>query len=118
MRFLDGAQRLILIDAVRGPHVPGSFHEIRGDAVRLYFKEKVSMHELGIQEVMAALVVMEKPIREIIVFGVVPLSLEIGLNLTEPVAERIDETVIHVIGQLNVWEIECKKKMLNKSEHF
>ena len=111
MRFLDGAERLILIDAIHGPAQPGSFHVIRGEAVRLYFKEKVSMHELGIQEVLASLVVMEKPIEEIVVVGVVPLSLEISLDLTPLIAARIDEAVESVINQLKNWDLEYSVRL-------
>ena len=106
MRFLDGAERLILIDAIHGPE-PGSFRIIQGDDVRLYFQEKVSLHEMGIQEVLASLVVMEKPIAEIVVIGVVPVSLDIGLDLTPLVASRIDEAVTSVIRQLHDWGLEC-----------
>ena len=106
MRFLDGAERLILIDAIHGPE-PGSFRIIQGDDVRLYFQEKVSLHEMGIQEVLASLVVMEKPIAEIVVIGVVPQSLEIGLDLTPLVASRIDEATDSVIRQLHDWGLEC-----------
>ena len=106
MRFLDGAERLILIDAIHGTE-PGSFRIIQGDDVRLYFQEKVSLHEMGIQEVLASLVVMEKPIAEIVVIGVVPVSLDIGLDLTPLVASRIDEAVTSVIRQLHDWGLEC-----------
>lgn len=106
MRFLDGADRLILIDAIHGSE-PGSFRIIQGDDVRLYFQEKVSLHEMGIQEVLASLVVMEKPISEIVVIGVVPQSLDIGLDLTPLVASRIDEAVTSVIRQLHDWGLEC-----------
>ena len=106
MRFLDGAERLILIDAIHGTE-PGSFRIIQGDDVRLYFQEKVSLHEMGIQEVLASLVVMEKPIAEIVVIGVVPQSLEISLDLTPLVASRIDEATDSVIRQLHDWGLEC-----------
>jgi len=108
MRFLEGVQRLILIDAVHVQNAePGSFHELRGDSVRLYFRRKVSLHELGIQEVLASLEVMEKPIREIVVFGVEPVSLEIGLDLTAPVAARVDEAAEKVVMQLAAWNVPC-----------
>ena len=106
MRFLDGAERLILIDAIHGSE-PGSFRIIQGADVRLYFQEKVSLHEMGIQEVLASLVVMEKPIAEIVVIGVVPQSLEISLDLTPLVASRIDEATDSVIRQLHDWGLEC-----------
>ena len=109
MRFLDGAERLILIDAIHGSE-PGSFRIIQGDDVRLYFQEKVSVHEMGIQEVLASLVVMEKPIAEIVVIGVVPQSLEISLDLTPLVASRIDEATDSVIRQLHDWGLECSAR--------
>ena len=109
MRFLDGAERLILIDAIHGSE-PGSFRIIQGDDVRLYFQEKVSLHEMGIQEVLASLVVMEKPIAEIVVIGVVPQSLEISLDLTPLVASRIDEATDSVIRQLHDWGFECSAR--------
>ena len=109
MRFLDGAERLILIDAIHGSE-PGSFRIIQGDDVRLYFQEKVSLHEMGIQEVLASLVVMEKPIAEIVVIGVVPQSLEISLDLTPLVASRIDEATDSVIRQLHDWGLECSAR--------
>lgn len=106
LRFLEGVQRLILIDAVHGSSAsPGSFHELRGDAVRVYFQEKVSMHELGIQEVLASLEIMGKPVQEIVVFGVQPLSMEIGLDLTEMIAVCVDEAVEKIILQLMSWQI-------------
>ena len=109
MRFLDGAERLILIDAIHGSE-PGSFRIIQGDDVRLYFQEKVSLHEMGIQEVLASLVVMEKPIAEIVVIGVVPQSLEISLDLTPLVASRIDEATDSVIRHLHDWGLECSAR--------
>ena len=118
MRFLEGARRLILIDAVSGAGAePGHFHELRGEAVCLYFRKKVSMHELGIQEVLASLEVMGKPIGEIVVFGVQPGSLEIGLDLTEPVARRLEEAVGKVICQLKNWDIEIEGIIGNEREN-
>lgn len=106
MRFLEGAKRLILLDAIRGTE-PGTFQEIRGEAVRLYFQEKTSLHEMGIQEVLASLVILERPIEEIVVIGVVPLSLDISLDLTPLVAAHLDEAVDSVIRQLQNWDLEC-----------
>lgn len=111
LRFLEEADRLILVDAVHGDAEPGSFHEIRGDSVKLYFREKVSMHEMGIQEVLASLEVMGKQIGEIVVLGVQPASLEIGLDLTPLVAARVDEAVEKVIQQLKLWNIICTNTM-------
>lgn len=82
LKFLLGTDNLILVDAVAGELPPGSIYQFQNDEVRAYFKEKVSMHELGIQDVLAVMDVMEKPAKEIRIVGVQPLTVDVGLEMT------------------------------------
>lgn len=109
LRFLVGTDKLILVDAINGHLPPGSFYHFNHDEVKAYFKDKVSMHELGIQDVLAVLEVLEKPARDIKILGVQPLALDIGLELTPLVAETVDHVVGAVLGVLEEWQVEVKK---------
>ncbi|MBP1765835.1 MAG: hydrogenase expression/formation protein [Firmicutes bacterium] len=51
MRFLLGTDKLIIIDAIDGSLPPGSIYEFEKENVKKYFREKVSVHDLGIQDV-------------------------------------------------------------------
>lgn len=106
MRFLHGTDKLILLDAVSGHLPPGGVYEMRNEQVKAYFKEKVSMHELGIQDVLAALEVLERPIDEIVIFGIQPSELDIGLELSPLIAPRVPEVVDKVIAELQSWKVE------------
>jgi hydrogenase maturation protease len=106
LRFLVGTDNLILIDAVSGQLPPGSFYRFRNDEVKAYFKEKVSMHELGIQDVLAIMEVLEKPAKEIMIMGVQPFAIDIGLELTPIVAETMDNVVKEILQVLKDWQVE------------
>jgi hydrogenase maturation protease len=106
LRFLVGTDRLILVDAVNGNLPPGSLYQFNHDEVKAYFKEKVSMHELGIQDVLAVIEVLEKPAKEIKILGVQPLTVDIGLELTPIVTVAVESIVQKVLSVLQEWQIE------------
>lgn len=110
LRFLVGTDKLILVDAVSGDLPPGSLYQFNHDEVKSYFKEKVSMHELGIQDVLAVMEVLEKPVQEIKILGVQPLTVDIGLEMTTIVAGTVDNVVVKVLRLLQEWQVEVVKK--------
>jgi len=109
LRFLVGTDKLILVDAVAGNLPPGSLYQFQNDKVKAYFKEKVSMHELGIQDVLAVMDVLEKPAKEIMILGVQPLCIEIGLEMTPTVAKTVKNIVEQVLLVLKNWQVEVEK---------
>ncbi len=109
LRFLIGTDRLLLIDAVSGGLPPGSFYQFNHDEVKAYFKEKVSMHELGIQDVLGVMEVLEKPAKEIRILGVQPLVIDIGLDMTPIVAAGVQPVVEKLLAILQEWQVEVKK---------
>jgi len=110
LRFLIGTDKLILVDAVSGELPPGALYQFNHDEVKAYFKEKVSMHELGIQDVLAVMEVLEKPAKEIRIFGVQPLTIDIGLEMTEVVTAAVDHVVEKLLLLLQEWQVEVVKK--------
>jgi len=110
LRFLIGTDKLILVDAVSGDLPPGSIYQFNHDEVKTYFKEKVSMHELGIQDVLAVMEVLEKPAKEIIILGVQPLTVDIGLEMTTIVAKTVGNVVEKLLLLLKEWQVEVVEK--------
>lgn len=106
MRFLMGTDKLILVDAIDGNLPPGSIYEFEKEAVKAYFREKVSVHDLGIQDVLAALDVLEKPLKELVVMGVQPAVIDVGLDLTPVVAQSVEPVIKKVLALLADWKVE------------
>ena len=110
LRFLIDTDKLILVDAVSGDLPPGSIYQFNHDEVKTYFKEKVSMHELGIQDVLEVIEVLEKPAKEIRILGVQPLTIDIGLEMTTIVTEAVEHVVEKVLLLLKEWQVEVVEK--------
>ncbi|WP_425060689.1 Hydrogenase 2 maturation protease [Sporomusa carbonis] len=107
LRFINGAGRLLIIDAINGGDAPGAFYQFAGDQVKAYFRHKVSMHELGIQDVLAALELLGQPVEEIVVMGVQPAVIDIGLELSDTVLPAVTTTVEAALDVLRTWGINC-----------
>lgn len=105
LRFITGTTNLLVVDAIDGGGAPGSLYRFANDEVKAYFRNKVSLHELGIKDVLAVLEVLDEPIAEVVVIGVQPQVLELGLELTPIVASMMDKTIDAVIDQLKEWQI-------------
>ena len=106
LRFLTGTQQLIVVDAIAGDGPPGTFYRLAGEEVQAYFREKVSLHELGIKDVLAVLAATGRPVAEVVVLGVQPESLDVGLELTSVVAAVVDKAVAAVVAELAAWRVE------------
>ncbi|MBP2634990.1 MAG: hybD 1 [Firmicutes bacterium] len=106
LRFIDGADRLLIIDAVNGDGQPGTCYQFSNEEVKSYFKKKVSMHELGIQDVLTALELLEKPVNDVVILGVQPAVIDVGLELSPVVQATVPPTVESVIDVLDSWGIK------------
>lgn len=106
LSYLSDTRRLIIVDAIDGTLAPGEQYEFRNEEVNAYFSEKVSMHELGIQEVIAVRRILERPIEEIVIVGVQPAVLDTGLELTPAVAAQVQPVTAKVLAQLHAWGVE------------
>jgi len=106
MRFLLGTDKVIIIDAIDGSLPPGSIYQFEKEAVKTYFREKVSVHDLGIQDVLAALDVLEKPLKDLVVMGVQPAVIDVGLELTPVVAQSVEPVITKVLALLADWKVE------------
>ncbi len=107
--FMEGFERLLLVDAVLGGSSPGSFYRFEGEEVKAYFRNKVSAHELGIQEVLALAQMLGKAPKEIVLLGMEPESLDISLELSDTVKSRLDELILAVLRELERWGVSYER---------
>lgn len=108
VRFIADSAYLLILDAINGSSIPGTLYRFAGDQVTAYFQNKVSLHELGVKDVLATLQLLDKPVEEVVIIGVEPASLELGLELTPIVAAVLDSAVEAAVEQLKLWQVEVK----------
>ena len=87
--FVTGTRRLLIIDSIDGGVEPGTTFHLRGDEIAAHFAQKISAHEVGIQDVLTMLELSGKKIPHVELIGAQPFSLEAGVELTPQMSELV-----------------------------
>jgi hydrogenase maturation protease len=97
---LSGADHIIMIDAVRSGKAPASIVRLADEQIPVFFRTKLSPHQIGLSDVLATLELMGEQPGGITVIGVEPVSLETGMALTPQVEARLPEVVEMIVAEL------------------
>lgn len=97
---LEGAGHLIVVDAVRAGQPPASIVRLEGEQVPAYFKTKLSPHQVGLCDVLAALAFKGSAPRRVVLIGVQPVTMAVGLELSPEVEARLGDVVSFVVAEL------------------
>ena len=93
-------EHLIIVDAVRTGDAPGTVVRLGSDEVPAFFRSKISPHQLGLSDLLAALELMEQSPKALTLIGVVPVRMGTGLGLSRPIAAKLDELVEMTVAEL------------------
>jgi len=106
---LEGISRLIIVDAVAAGEPPGTVTRISGDRVPSYISLKMSPHEIGMPDMLMAAKLRDLYPDEVLVLGVQPQTLDVGIELSPVVADQVDVLVEAILDQLEAWGIDVKR---------
>ena len=107
---LEGLDLLIVLDAVRAGNAPGALVHLSGDEVPVFFRARLSPHQIGLAEVLATLDLLGRAPRATVVLGVEPASLATQLGLTEAVAARVPELVQATVRELAAYGLAVQAR--------
>ncbi len=97
---LSNADHIIIVDAVRSGKTPASIIRLADEQVPVFFKTKLSPHQIGLSDVLATLEFIGEQPGGVTVIGVEPVSLETGMALTPQVEARLPELTDLVATEL------------------
>ncbi len=112
--FIEDAELLLVLDAISGGGPPGTFYKFKGEEVRKYFRNKVSMHEIGFQEVLGLLELKGNKLKEIVVMGLEPKVIDMGTELSPEVMNNMEKLLDEALSQLREWGVEVLEKTLRR----
>lgn len=106
---VEDAEYLIIVDAVNAGKQPGELITLRNREIPKYYGVKMSVHQVGFQEVLFAADLRGKLPKEMVLFGIQPASLELGLELSETVKENLPQLIKEVVEQVEMWSGSIEK---------
>lgn len=100
--YLEGIQRLIIVDAVELAQSAGTTVCLKGDDVPVALETKLSPHQMGMKDLLAVARLMGQLPGEIILIGVQPDCLEMGTELSPAV-----EAALPLLESMVLKEVFC-----------
>jgi hydrogenase maturation protease len=104
--MLEGVRKLLIIDAIDMGAAPGALFRLEGDEVPRAFASKLSVHQMGVQDLLAVAELQGHVPEELVVWGVQPGSIEMEMRLTPAVAAAMAPLLDGVVGELTGWGVE------------
>ncbi|MDB1122373.1 HyaD/HybD family hydrogenase maturation endopeptidase [Vibrio algarum] len=110
LEFIADREHIIIIDAVLTGDKPGTVVNLRDDEVPALFHNKVSPHQLGISDLLGALKLTGESPKNIFLVGVVPKTVEPGLEMSDTVKSQIGLMKKQVIDYLSNIGVQLETK--------
>ncbi|MBW7903060.1 MAG: HyaD/HybD family hydrogenase maturation endopeptidase [Rhodocyclaceae bacterium] len=110
LESLEDLDKLIVVDCVRVGQPPATVIRRVDDEVPAFFRTKISPHQIGVSDVLAALQLRERFPKRLTLIGIQPQSLDTGVELTPEVAATIPAVLAAVVEELRRAGVEVAEK--------
>ena len=90
---LENLDALIVVDCVRCGRPPATPVLLKGDDVPVFFRTKLSPHQVGLSDVLASLEFTGRAPQRTSIVGMQPVSMALGMELSPEIAARLPEMV-------------------------
>jgi hydrogenase maturation protease len=108
--MLENVSHLILVDAVETGEKPGTMVRLAGEELPIALETKLSPHQMGLKDLLAVSELMGHSPGEMVLIGVQPGSIEMGVDMTADVDAILDEMISKVLSELEKYGVyfECR----------
>lgn len=97
--YLESADAVILVDAIRADAAPGEILRLEGDDVAPAVATRLSVHQIGVVDLLDGARWLDRLPKTLVLAGVVPQSMELGVRLSDPVQRSLDALIARVVDE-------------------
>lgn len=102
---IDEREQVLIVDAVDFDLKPGSMIKLQNDEINAQLQDKMSLHHLGLTDVLSAAKLLDIQPREICLIGIQPHAMEVEVGLSPVITARFEEVLDGVVRQLVQWGV-------------
>ena len=103
---LEKADYLIIVDAIKAGHKPGTLLIEKLENLPQDTLEKISLHEISFPDLLRILELKGKKFEKIILAGLEPKTLDVGTELSQEVKEGLPLLKEKILSILREWGIK------------
>ena len=108
--YLYGASRLLILDALQMGGPPGGLARLADDEIPSALVLKLSIHQVGLQELLAASRFQGTLPETVTLLGLEPVAIEWGLEFSPPVSAGLETLVQAAVQELRVWGLAVERR--------
>ena len=97
--YLENADAVILVDAVRADGGPGTLVRLTGDDVAPAVATRLSPHQVGVADLLDGARWLGRYPNRVVLLGLVPASMELSVGLSPRVRASLPDLVEHLIEE-------------------
>ena len=98
--YIETADAVLILDAVQTGQPAGTLHRLEGAEIPVAVALKLSVHQVGLQETLAMAQFRGTLPERLVLLGVVPATLALGVGLSEPVQAQLGALVNAAVREL------------------
>lgn len=108
--LLEDRDKVLIIDAANFKKAPGTIDEVEGDRIPAFLSSKLSVHQIGLPDMLFAAKLMGIMPEEMCLIGIQPESMETSTEMSDAVKKGLDPLLEKVVDKLKEWGVEIKQK--------
>ncbi|MEF9476160.1 MAG: HyaD/HybD family hydrogenase maturation endopeptidase [Candidatus Mariimomonas ferrooxydans] len=108
--YIENLDKVLIIDAANFKKPPGTIDTVEGDKIPAFLSSKLSVHQIGLPDMLFAARLMEITPAEMFLIGIQPESMDTGTELSKEISDRVEPLIKKVIGKLKDWGVNAVKK--------
>ena len=104
--LFENRDKVLFIDAANFKKKPGTIGTIEGENIPAFLGQKLSVHHIGIPDMLFAAKFMEITPPEMCLIGIQPKSMDTTTEMTGVVSEKMDALIDKVMQKLEEWGVK------------
>lgn len=105
--LFENRDKILIIDAANFKKDPGTIDTVEGDNIPAFLSTKLSVHQIGLPDLLFAAKIKNLMPDEICLIGMQPLSMDTATDLSETVSDRMDDFLDRILEKLSEWGVEA-----------
>lgn len=99
------ARALVVVDCAKLDAAPGTVRLIEGDAVPAFFATRISPHQIGLSDLMGAVMLLDCMPARLALIAVQPECMELGLEMTATGETAAEAALAQLVSLMGDWGV-------------
>ncbi|MBD3275959.1 MAG: hydrogenase maturation protease [Candidatus Marinimicrobia bacterium] len=108
MPYFEENERVLIIDAMDADKPPATVFTLQNDSILAQLKTKLSLHHLGLSDVLGTIKLLDMEPSEIFLLGIQPAEITTSIELSDTISNKLPAIIDIILEKLRAWDVRVK----------